>query len=113
MTPDAPATPRKNRLPEIWLTILGTLAFIFIYPRLLIRWFEADSPWLPYFYLYGLGFVVFAIGIQIILKSRACQPGRGHDSFWFNVLFFGFIFFVLLHAFWIWAALTLPFKGGI
>ncbi|HOW97756.1 MAG TPA: hypothetical protein P5567_13615 [Kiritimatiellia bacterium] len=78
----------------------------------MIRWLGESSPWTPYLYLYGLGLVTFLIGLRVILKSRACQPGRGHDSAWLAVLLLGYAFFALLHAAWIMAALYIPFKGG-
>ncbi|NLB66084.1 MAG: hypothetical protein GX803_06420 [Lentisphaerae bacterium] len=114
MSEQAPASPASapSNAPAIWLTLIGTLAFIFIFPRALLRWFEPGSPWIPYVHLYGLGLVTFLIGIQIILKSRACQFGRGRDSFWFGVLIAGYVFFVAMHGIWILAALYLPFKGG-
>ncbi|MBU1694659.1 MAG: hypothetical protein KKC51_11940 [Verrucomicrobia bacterium] len=92
--------------------IVGVLAFIYAFPRAIIRWLGESNPWTPYFYLYGLGLVTFLIGLRIILRARACQPGRGRDTFWFGVLLAGFIFFAVLHAAWILAALYFPFKGG-
>jgi hypothetical protein len=103
---------RRFHKLDIPLIIIGVLAFIYIFPRAIIRWLGKASPWTPYLYLYGLGLVTFLIGLRIILKSRACQFGRGRDSAWFAVLLFGYAFFALFHAVWILAALYLPFKGG-
>jgi hypothetical protein len=58
-----------------------------------------------------MGLIFFLIGLWVILKSGACRPGRGHDRFWLGVLIGGFIFFALLHAVWILAALHVPFLG--
>lgn len=92
---------------------IGTvLVVVFVFPRLLRRWPGLDSPWTSYLYLYGLGLVTFVIGLRVILSSRACQPGRGHDRFWWRVLLWGYVFFASLHAAWILAALYLPFQGG-
>ncbi|MBP7829338.1 MAG: hypothetical protein KA248_05430 [Kiritimatiellae bacterium] len=97
---------------QIPLTAAGVLAFVYFFPRAVIRWLGESSPWTPYLYLYGLGLVTFLIGLRIILKSRACQPGRGRDSFWLGVLLAGYALVAGLHAAWILAALYIPFKGG-
>ena len=102
----------KGRAPEVAAIAFAVLVFVYAYPRALLRWLGQDSPWTPYFHLYGLGLVVFLIGLRIILASRACQPGRGRDTTWLAVLLGGFAFFALLHAVWIWAALAVPFKGN-
>jgi len=102
-------TPRKLEVP---ILSAGVLVFVFVFPRAVIRWLGVSNPWTPYLYLYGLGLVTFLIGLRVILKSRACQPGRGRDSFWLGVLLVGYAFFALMHAAWILAALYLPFKGG-
>ena len=102
----------RSRKLEIILIIAGVLAFVFFFPRLIIRWLGETSPWTPYLYLYGLGLVTFLIGLRVILRARSLQFGRGRDSAWFVVLLFGYAFFALLHAAWILASLYLPFKGG-
>lgn len=102
---------KQNRL-EAPLTILGVLLFVFFFPRLLLRGLGESSPWTPYFYLYGLGLATFLIGLRVILRARACQFGRGRDTFWFGVLLAGFVLVAALHAVWILAALYLPFRGG-
>ncbi|RME15968.1 MAG: hypothetical protein D6797_05525 [Bdellovibrio sp.] len=94
------------------LIILFLLLFIYFYPRFLLHFFEPHSPWVSYLYLYGFGFVFFIFGVILALKTGACVPGRGRDSFWLKGLFLGFIFLASLHAFWIYLALTSPFKGG-
>ena len=86
--------------------------FIYVYPRLIVSQLGMENPWTSYLYQYGLGFVFFLIGIWLILKTRACQFGRGRDSFWFKVLIFGFIFFAGGHAIWIYLALKIPYLGG-
>lgn len=106
-------TTKPRRGGEILLTLVSVLAFIFIFPRAIIRWLGVESPWTPYFYLYGLGTITFLIGLRIIWVARSCQLGRGRDTFWFGVLWFGLFFFMVVHALWIWLALTMPFKGGI
>ena len=102
----------SSRKSEPLVILAATIAFIYISPRAVIRWLGESNPWTPYLYLYGLGLVTFLIGLRVILKSRACQPGRGRDSAWLVVLLLGYAFFALLHAAWILAALYLPFRGG-
>lgn len=94
--------------------ISTTLLFIFIfsYPRILLMYFTQENPWMNYLYMYGFGLVFFCIGIWLILKSKACQLGRGRDSLWFKALIAGFIFFASLHGLWIYFALTMPYKGS-
>ena len=88
------------------------LAFIYTYPRVVVALLGTDSPWTSYLYQYGFGLAFFLVGIWLILKTRACQFGRGRDSFWFGVLIFGFIFFAGGHAVWIYLALKVPYLGG-
>ena len=107
-----PEHPGRRTPWAVWIAIPLILAFIYFFPRLLIaKWGEAD-PWTSYFYLYGLGLIFFLIGIWVILSQRACQFGRGRDSFWFAVLLVGFLFFVVVHAVWIVAAQRIPYLGG-
>ncbi|MGC9451887.1 MAG: hypothetical protein ACP5I4_10625 [Oceanipulchritudo sp.] len=88
------------------------LVFIYAYPRLIIGRLGEASPWTSYLYQYGFGLVFFLMGIHIILRSGACKPGRGRDSFWLGVLFAGFIFFAAGHALWIVVSLNMPYLGG-
>ena len=88
------------------------LVFIYTFPRLIIGWLGEANPWTSYLYQYGFGLVFFLMGIYLILKSGACQPGRGRDSFWLGVLFAGFVVFAGVHALWILAALRMPYLGG-
>lgn len=106
------ATSSKTVSPAVWITIPLVLAFIYIYPRVLIANLGEANPWTSYFYQYGFGLVFFLIGIWLILKQGACRLGRGHDSFWFGVLILGFLFFAIGHAVWIVLALKVPYLGG-
>ncbi len=103
-------TDGKGRLVSV-LILIAAPVFFFVFPRAIVRAFGMESPWPSYFYLYGNGLIVFLIGVLIILRYRACQLGRGRDTFWFIVLFVGYLFFASLHAIWIWAALHYPVKG--
>lgn len=87
-------------------------AFIFFYPRFLIDWLGIDNPWTSYLYQYTFGFIFFALGILLMLRTRACVPGRGRDSRWLAILIAGFIFFFTLHGVWVYLALTVPYKGA-
>ncbi len=97
---------------KILSAVIFVLIFSFSFPRFLIATFGKDSPWTSYLYMYGLGGVCFAIGIWLILQTRACQIGRGHDTFWFKVLLGGYLFFASLHGFWVWFSLSYPVIGG-
>lgn len=88
------------------------LAFVFFYPRLLIEWLGESNPWTSYLYQYTFGAVFFAIGILLILKTKACVPGRGRDSLWLKILIAGFIFFASLHGIWVALSLYIPVKGA-
>jgi len=96
-----------------FLTIAIIVAFIFAYPRFLGLFFDNASPWMSYFYLYGFGLVTFVIGMRLIIKSGACQPGRGDDTLWYRLLIGGYVFFFSLHGIWILLSLHVPFKGGV
>lgn len=94
------------------LIISVLLLITYFYPRWLISmWGEAD-PWTSYFYQYGFGFLMTAIGIILIVKARSLVFGRGSDTLWFVVLVSGFFFYLALHGFWIYFALNTPFLGG-
>ena len=95
------------------LSILAVLVFAFSYPRLLVSWLGEANPWTSYLYMYGLGFVVFFIGLVTIRKSKACLPGRGRDGFWYKVLIGGFVMFATLHGTWVALALYMPHYGGV
>lgn len=107
----------KN-LPSKKSFVLGTvvalllLAFIYVYPRLIINWLGEGNPWTSYLYLYGFGAGFFLMGIFIILRTGACRLDRGHDKLWFWVLLGGFFFFATVHGLWILASLNIPYLGA-
>jgi membrane protease YdiL (CAAX protease family) len=105
-------TAQKNKGLIPILSIL-VLAFVFVFPRILIAGLGAENPWTSYLYQYGFGLIVFTIGIVLILKTGSCVLGRGNDAHWFRWLIGGFIFFAVLHAVWIILALSIPVKGGV
>lgn len=95
------------------LVFLAMLAFFYFFPRIIVHAFGEASPWTSYLYLYGNGLIVFLVGLWLILRSGACQFGRGHDTRWFIVLMAGFVYYAAIHAIWILAALYVPVKGAL
>ena len=102
---------KENRV-LISVLIPTTLAFIFIYPRLLIEWLGESNPWTSFLYQYTFGALFFGLGILLILKTKACVPGRGRDSLWLKILIGGFLFFFTLHGVWVALSLYIPVKGA-
>ncbi|NCC52462.1 MAG: hypothetical protein EOM20_14760 [Spartobacteria bacterium] len=107
------STPRAKSVAIFLLVVAVIAAAIYCFPRFLFRTLGEGNPWTSYFYQYGMGLIVFLIGLYVILRYRACQLGRGKDTFWFGVLIAGFIFFAVLHAVWILLALHVPFLGAV
>ncbi len=105
-----PTRPRFS--PLLAIAIPAVLAMVYFFPRFLVEQLGEASPWTCYLYQYGFGFVFFISGIFMILKTKACQFGRGRDSFWFGVLIAGFLFFSVGHAVWIYLALNAPYLGA-
>jgi len=112
-TKGADIMTRRTTWTKTVAAIGASLAFIYAFPRILVNRLGEANPWTSYLYLYGFGLWFFLIGIWLIRTSGACRPGRGRDGFWFGVLIGGFVFFALLHAVWIIAALNIPFKGSL
>jgi len=54
--------------------------------------------WLPYIYLYGAGGILFAAGIWVVLRSGSLDLRRPKHKLWFGVLFFGFAWYMTIHA---------------
>lgn len=67
--------------------------------------------WWPYLYQYGVGAVVFLIGLYLILTRGACVLSRRNDRFWFGILLFGFCWYAGIHLFWYLAALYIMPAG--
>lgn len=87
------------------------LIFVFFYPRFLIQWLGEANPWTSYLYQYTFGLLFFGIGMLLILRTRACIPGRGRDSLWLKILVGGFVFFAAFHAWWVYMSIHWPIKG--
>ncbi len=69
--------------------------------------------WWPYLYQYGVGLIIFGIGLWVILHYRSCNLKRKQDRFWFGVLIFGFLWYAGIHLAWYLAAIyVMPANGG-
>lgn len=65
------------------------------------------QTWLPFIYLYGVGGILFLIGLIVIRKSGAINLKLKRHRYWYRVLIFGYLYFVAMHAFLTIAALYL------
>ena len=63
--------------------------------------------WWPFLYQYGVGLIIFTIGITLILRHKSCNLERQNDRFWFGVLIFGFLWYAGIHFLWYMAALNI------
>ena len=70
-----------------------------------------SHTWLPYIYLYGVGGLLFLIGVVVTVKSGSLDLKRKSHKTWFTVLFFGLIWFMVMHALWNMAALEILSLG--
>ena len=66
-----------------------------------------SHAWLPYIYLYGVGGLLFSIGLIVTIKSGSIELKRQHHKNWLLILIFGFIWFMIMHALWNLAALEI------
>ncbi len=66
-----------------------------------------SHTWIPFLYLYGVGGAFFFLGMTIVKKSGAMDLSKKRHRYWRNVLYFGFIYFMVIHAVWILVALYL------
>jgi len=89
------------------------LGVVYVYPRMLISTLGESSPWTSYLYMYGLGLVVFVMGLTLIRKTGALVPGRGKDTMWWRILIGGYLLFFTLHGLWVSLAVFLPVKESL
>jgi hypothetical protein len=69
--------------------------------------------WWPFLYQYGVGLIVFMIGLALILGYRSCNLTRRADRLWFAVLILGLLWYAGLHFLWYMAALyVMPGPAG-
>lgn len=53
--------------------------------------------WLPYLYLYGVGGLLFLVGMVLVLKHRSLNLELRRDRMWLGVLLFGFVWYAFMH----------------
>jgi hypothetical protein len=61
--------------------------------------------WLPFIYLYGVGGIVFIVGMFLILRTKALRPTYYRHKKWLWLLLYGFFFWMSLHALFIYLAI--------
>ncbi|HMU43631.1 MAG: hypothetical protein IPJ03_06100 [Ignavibacteriales bacterium] len=66
-----------------------------------------EQTWLPFIYLYGVGGLFFFSGMILIKKSGAINLNLKRHRFWWKMLYFGFFYFMFIHAALTLAALYL------
>lgn len=64
-----------------------------------------EQTWLPFIYLYGLGGIFFLSGMILVKKAGSVDLNKPRHKYWWNILIFGFFYFVFIHAALILAAL--------
>jgi hypothetical protein len=57
-----------------------------------------SHSWLPYLYQYGLGALIFIVGMWITLKSGSFDPAHPRHRKWLVVLVVGFVWYMVLHG---------------
>jgi len=62
---------------------------------------EFSQTWLPFIYLYGVGGIVFTVGLFLILRTKALRLSYIRHKKWFWLLLYGFVFWFSLHAIFI------------
>ena len=65
-----------------------------------------SHSWLPYMYQYGLGAVIFVVGVAVTWRSGSLDLRRKVHRRWLIILVVGFVWFLALHG-----ALTLAALG--
>ena len=60
--------------------------------------FDFSRTWLPFIYLYGVGGIIFLLGMFLILKSDSLILKRRHHRIWLFILFLGFAWYVVIHS---------------
>ncbi|MBM4172344.1 MAG: hypothetical protein FJ214_10785 [Ignavibacteria bacterium] len=64
-----------------------------------------SHSWLPFIYLYLFGGIFFFTGMYIIHKSKSLDLRLKKNRWWRKVLYFGFFYFMIIHAILIIAAI--------
>lgn len=59
---------------------------------------DFSRTWLPFIYLYGVGGIIFILGMILILRSRSLNLKRRYHRIWLFILFLGFAWYVVIHS---------------
>lgn len=57
-----------------------------------------EHSWLPFIYLYGLGGILFILGIIITHRATALDLSRPKHRMWMVILIFGFVWYFSIHG---------------
>ncbi len=57
-----------------------------------------EHAWLPFIYLYGLGGILFLLGILITRRANALDLSRPKHRMWMVILVFGYIWYFSIHG---------------
>ena len=92
--------------------IVVLFSFFYFYPRFLSEKLGEASPWISYFYTYGLGALVFTISsLWIFSRKYKYEERKKEELSWLTALCLGFFFVFLLHGTWIFLSISYPFKA--
>ncbi|KPJ61054.1 MAG: hypothetical protein AMJ46_03550 [Latescibacteria bacterium DG_63] len=69
--------------------------------------------WLSYLYQFGVGGLIFAGSLLLILKTGACDLRIKHEKTWFRALIIGYCALALAYLLWILAALHISPPAGV
>ncbi len=58
-----------------------------------------SDVWLPLIYLYGVGGIIFFIGMYIIKRTGAIDLSLKRHRKWWRLMIFGYFYFLFLHTF--------------
>ena len=64
-----------------------------------------EQTWLPFIYLYGVGGIAFVMGMFLIFKTNALRVNYNKHKNWIWILFYGYFFYVSIHALFIFLAM--------
>ena len=114
----APSSPRRllkgapAPLPFILALALmaAVSAAVYFFPRLLVSRLGGDSPWLSYFYTYGMGGIVFGLSAIWIFSRKRAALRRKEERLWLLAVLCGLSFSCLAHGLWIFLAVSFPVK---
>lgn len=65
-----------------------------------------ENIWSPFIYLYLVGGIFFLGGMLIAKRAKAINFDKKINRFWWKVSFFGFFYFMAIHALLIFTALV-------